>query len=108
MCKFVNLTPHEVNINGVSFPPSGQIARAAEKRKLSHYVSDNIPVNRVLLGDISGVPAPQEGTYYIVSRIVAEAMRFRNDLLVPDDLIRDNSGRVIGAKAFACFYKEEE
>jgi hypothetical protein len=36
-----------------------------------------------------------------VSRQVAEAARDRGDLLVVDETVRDNEGRIIGARALA-------
>jgi hypothetical protein len=38
---------------------------------------------------------------YIVSRVVAEAARDRDDLVVPDNVIRDDQGRVIACRALA-------
>lgn len=47
-------------------------------------------------GEVDGLPAPRAGVTYIVSRVVAEAAREREDLLVPGGLVRDGSGRVLG------------
>ncbi len=42
-----------------------------------------------------------EPVFFIVSRVVAEAMRDRGDLLIPDDAIRDEKGRIVGCRALA-------
>jgi hypothetical protein len=54
-------------------------------------------------GPVQGLPAPQEGVILIVSRIVAEAAKAegRGDLVVPDGVIRDAGGGVLGCARFA-------
>lgn len=61
----------------------------------------DIPVNRVSLGSVEGLPEPLNGVAYIVSRIVAEAAPERDDLYIPDETVRDEEGRIIGCKALA-------
>ena len=108
--RIVNLSPHEVNVvteAGVtSIPPSGDVARVAISREeVEPIIVDGaeIPVNRVSYGELEGLPAPREGTYYIVSSIVAMSARApaRTDILVPDDFIHDNEGKIVGCRAFA-------
>lgn len=110
--KIVNLTPHDIHLRDswdtepwLTIPASGQVARCSEQRQaVSAITTDSgakIPVNRVSLGDVAGLPDPQPGVAYIVSRLVAEACRGRDDIFVVDDLVRDPQGRVIGARALA-------
>jgi len=111
MAKLVNLTPHEVAFpmdatQAIFFtvPPSGTVARAATARQQVAVLDIDgvtVPVNRVPFGQVENLPEPAEGTYYIVSSIVAQALPGRQDLLVPDDTIRDSQGRIIGARALA-------
>jgi hypothetical protein len=100
--ELINLTPHPVNIEGYGeIPPSGKIARASEQRKKVGEIN-GIPVNVVTLGNVVDLPSPKPNTFYIVSRVVAEAEKNkRDDLLIPDESIRDASGKIIGAKSFA-------
>jgi len=49
---------------------------------------------------VENLPDPPEGVYYIVSLAVAQAAR-RPDLLVPDDMVRDEQGRILGCRRFA-------
>ena len=51
--------------------------------------------------EIEGLPEPKENTYYVVSALVAGAAKNRNDLLIPNDIIRDEEGRIIGCKNLA-------
>ena len=60
-----------------------------------------IPVNKVSCGKVYNLPSPREGTIYIVSRTVAENAKGRNDLYIVDETIRDDKGRIIGAKSLA-------
>jgi len=108
MSTLVNLTPHEVVLvrgeTHLVVPPSGTIARAATTRQQVDVLDvdgTTIPVNRVAFGQVENLPDPAEGVWYIVSSIVAQALPERQDLLVPDDTVRDESGRIVGARALA-------
>lgn len=110
--KIVNLTPHDIYFRDshdsepwLAAPASGQVARCSEEREgVGRVTTDSgveIPVNRVFLGEVTGLPAPQPGVAYIVSRVVAEAARGRDDLFIVDDTVRDEQGRIVGARALA-------
>ena len=108
MSMLVNLTPHEVVLvqgeTRLVVPPSGTVARAATTRQQVAVLDIDgftIPVNRVVFGQVENLPDPAEGVWYIVSSIVAQALPERQDLLVPDDTVRDESGRIVGARALA-------
>ena len=62
----------------------------------------DVPVRQTVMGDITGLPAMDPGldTYYIVSRVVAEAESGRPDLLIVDDTVRGEGGQIIGCRAF--------
>jgi hypothetical protein len=103
-----NLTPHPVQIldenNQVlaTYPASGMVMRLKEDVTPVGSV-DNIPlVEKSFSGEVAGgdMPPAGEDVYYIVSLVVAQAVK-RSDFIVPDDLVRDESGRVIGARRFA-------
>jgi len=111
--KFVNLTPHQINIVNekgeiiLSIPPSGKVARVTARPVKVGEIS-GIPINKVEYGDIEGLPEPQKGVIYIVSILVLQALKSkgiqRNDVLAPDtnpySVVRDEQGRIIGVKAF--------
>lgn len=109
--KIVNLTPHDIHFRAsydadpwFTVPASGQVARCSEERVeagVVHHGSLTLPVNQVRLGQVTGLPDPEPGTIYIVSRLVAEACRDRDDLFIVDDLVRDPEGRVVGCRALA-------
>lgn len=104
----INLTPHAINLTSGSevreVPPSGMVARVSMTRETVGAVEVDgitVPIFRAIPGEVSDLPPPRQGMVFIVSRLVAEACRERDDLLVPDELVRDEEGRVIGARALA-------
>lgn len=109
--KVINLTPHSINLmpEGVGGPvmtihPSGQVARCVvSRRQVDTIIVDGlpVPVNRTQLGEVVGLPDPQDDTVYVVSSLVAQAVPDRADVLIVDDAVRDDMGNVIGAKALA-------
>ena len=109
--KIVNLTPHALNLmpagpDGpvVTIPPSGQVARCAVTRvQVDTVIVDGItvPVNQTQFGSVSDLPDPRPDTIYVVSALVAQAVPDRRDVFIVDDAVRDDQGRIIGAKALA-------
>lgn len=108
----INVTPHDIHIlhQGARpkeswdeiIPASGQVARCEIYRKQMGILK-NIPIFHLHYGIVQGLPSPQKGTFYIVSSIVAQAMKqTRNDLLVPVDFVRDDKGNIIGCQALGC------
>ena len=106
MANLVNLTPHKVVIlsedNTVlkAIEPSGILARCSTCREEVGKI-DGIPVNRTSFGVVSGLPGPEAGTYYIVSALTAQAVPNRADVLITDDAVRDQEGKIIGCRALA-------
>lgn len=94
----INLTPHAVNASGVTFAPSGTIARVNVTRVQVATV-EGVPVYRGSYGETVNLPAP-DGNLYIVSALVRNANPGRADLLSPGNLIRDEKGNVIGCDGF--------
>jgi len=109
--RIVNLTPHALNLmpSGptgpvVTIPPSGQVARCATSRVQVGTVTVDgiaIPVNRTQFGAVTGLPDPQPDTIFVVSALVAQAVPDRPDVFIVDDAVRDEQGRIIGARALA-------
>lgn len=105
--QVINLTPHDINIIGETgevvqtFPASGELARCSVSREQVDVVN-GIPVNRTVFGEVTGLPAEQQkGVAYVVSALVAQATKNRDDVLIPDDAVRDEQGKIIGCRAFA-------
>ena len=100
--KIRNLTPHPVIVRGILFAPEGACPRCSVNRTQVDLIRHNgvdIPVTKSVFGKVEGLPAQEAGTILIVSRLVADACQDRNDLYFPDDLVRDEQGRVTGANS---------
>ena len=102
MKKLVNLTPHEIVIaaNGYyqTIEPSGKVIRLSEKVSPVGNVN-GVEIVEKEYGYADYIPPVIEGTFYIVSGLVASAMR-RTDLLVPNT-IGDEEGQIIGCDSFS-------
>lgn len=101
----LNLTPHAVNIvreddTIFTIAPSGTVARVSQMREQIGYI-EGIPLNVSKFGEVVDLPEQQEGVFLIVSRLVISALPDREDLIVPDDLVRDNEGRITGCRSFS-------
>jgi hypothetical protein len=105
--RLMNLTPHAVRLldeHGTTLtelPPAGIPARRAEQLRADGTLNGRIPVVRLTYGPLEDMPEPAPGTWYVVSRLIADACPDRDDLLVPVSLVRDASGNPIGCRALA-------
>jgi len=107
--EIVNLTPHDVVLvlgNGrkLTIQRSGNVLRLPETVKNTadiEYQGEKIPVvdKELGLADASLLPRV-DGRIYIVPIVIAQLLN-RDDFYVPDDLIRDDKGTVIGARRLA-------
>jgi len=59
------------------------------------------PSTKTNLDRLENLPDPAVKTIYIVSSIVAQAVSDRTDVMIPDDPVRDEAGRIIGARGLA-------
>ncbi|WP_291566899.1 MULTISPECIES: hypothetical protein [unclassified Clostridium] len=103
--KILNYTPHTVNI---IISESGEIYNflsVGNARCIQTTVQvgeiNNIPITSTKFGEVEGLPQEQEGIYYIVSRLILQALPQRKDLLVPNEVVRDEEGKIIGCKSLA-------
>jgi hypothetical protein len=105
----INLTPHEVTLldgdgNVVRCIPTSGVARAAKRDRPAAPV-DGVPTVRSDFGEVTDLPAPSDGVFYIVSSIAAQAAaasgRPTADLLIPGTVRRDEEGRPLGVTELA-------
>ena len=109
--RLVNLTPHEIVIVGqdgaeIRIAPSGTIARVSEtveaRGQVIHFETGiPVPLISKTFGEIENLPEQQFRTIYIVSALVSQAAwaTGRRDVVCPGDPVRDENGRVIGARS---------
>ncbi len=107
MQKIINLTPHEINIydennrHVMDIKLSGlPIPRCQQKQSIAGFIGD-VTITRQYFGVVENLPEREEETFYIVSRMVADALPGRGDLLVPGPLIRDEKGNPYGCKGLS-------
>ena len=120
----INCTPHDVLIYGATscmlqdgrpyireegeehpeslrvYPAAKAPARAILEHKLAGAV-DGILIYRWSTEDIVNLPEPKPGTFYIVSKKVAQVCPERKDLIFPGTLVRNESGDVVGCVDFS-------
>ena len=99
--NFVNLTPHALNIvqsdgSFYTLPPSGQVARVATTRTIVNEI-DGIEIYETQFGEVEGLPERNSQDILIVSALVAQRAN-RADVYSPGELVRDESGKVIGCR----------
>jgi len=92
----LNRTEHKVKIYntvGVETPDmmleqyTGEPIRVScESRKVG--VIEGVDIYENVYGEVTGLPEFEEGTYYVVSAMVRQALPHRKDLLSPGQLIR--------------------
>lgn len=100
--KFVNVTPHAIVLNnGVCFASEG-VARVAAS--FSAFDADGCCSQE--FGEVTGLPAPQEGVLYIVSGLVLTAAKAagRDDVVAPatghPEVVRNEAGHIVSVPGF--------
>ena len=110
----INLTPHDIRIRTCSSTvaepdPSDLVLSSTGSarvgtRSTAMEPRDGVPVIRTEYTAVEGLPEPAEGTTYIVSLLVCQALPMRRDLVGPatgpsDGTIRDAQGRIYAVRA---------
>lgn len=108
MTTLINLTPHPITLRAATgedtvIPPSGTVARVSSTPGALETVAGiPVPVAGVqTFGGVEGLPAPAEGTLYIVSALVLSALRgSRPDVVGPgtgpnDGAVRNERGHIV-------------
>lgn len=100
--KIINLTPHDINIQGLEPISSSGKARCKEKNEVIGKVGE-IDIIKKEFGEVEGLPPIEDiNVIYIVSLPIAQAVKgIREDCYIPGEIIRDNSGKIVGCKNLA-------
>lgn len=107
--RIINLTPHAIGLatedGVVTIPASGTVARVAVSVSPAGEIETDygrVPLVRLTYGDPVGLPDPQDGVVYIVSKVVADALPDRPDLVYPDtspeSAIRNDAGQIVAVR----------
>lgn len=96
--ELINLTPHSIKVIGVGeIPASGLVARVSMKTEPDAVIA-GFPTSYTEYGDVENLPEI-EGVSFIVSKMVRDACPDRADLFYPAELVRDETGNIIGCKS---------
>lgn len=106
----INLTPHVINLHfknaegvtvSASYAPEAIPARVSMTQTQVDEIN-GFPVMKTEYGQVTGLPEPMLGVYYIVSMVVKAACPDRTDLLCPDSgrAKRDESGNIVSVPGF--------
>jgi len=102
----VNLTPHELTFLGRNREVIGKLRSSGvarciiDRRKVDK--AGAIPINKTSFRNVTGLPPEKEGVLYIVSSPVAQAVKdYRDDIVIPDQPIRSDSGAILGCRSLA-------
>lgn len=102
--NIINLTPHDIIIVGeddsilLTVKPSG-LARVQATTVATGNTAYGIPITKTKFGEVQGLPEPNDGTAFVVSRMVAESLPGRRDLLIPNESVRDKDGNIVGCRS---------
>lgn len=104
MKAIINLTPHSIVIvdddNNIvrTIEPSGTVARVSAKTVRTGEF-DGIPLSATEFGEVVDLPGPTEETVFVVSSLVASRVPERADVLIPNESVRDEKGRIVGCRS---------
>ena len=97
--KFVNLIGHDITISGYATLPKCNNPCRVETQHMIIGKLGGVPIAKTEFMKIVNLPDPEDGTYYIVSRIVMDYVPFkREDVFCVDTgstAIRDENGQVV-------------
>ena len=114
MTNFINLTPHPIRLRTevadtsatsrdddivVAPDPSGPARVATTPGKADGDIGGVALFGATQFGEVTGLPAPQEDTVYIVSALVGGQVSGRTDVVQPgtgpqDGTIRNEAGHI--------------
>ena len=97
--KFVNLIGHDITISGHATLLKCDKPCRVETQQMIIGKLSGVPIVKTEFMKVVNLPEPEDGTYYIVSRIVMDYVPFkREDVFCVDTgptAIRDQSGQVV-------------
>jgi len=95
-----NWTTHPVNLITLEGKITIPLAQGAPARMLRRYEKTSSPyLSKMVIEKQNNLPCQRDGVYLIVSALVKNSMPERDDLIVPNNMIRDK-GEVIGCFGF--------
>ena len=97
--KFVNLIGHDITISGYGTLSKADNPCYVETEQVIIGKLSGIPIAKTEFKKLVNLPDPEEGTYYIVSRLSMDYVPFdREDVFCVDtgpSAVRDENGQVL-------------
>ena len=97
--KLVNLIGHEITIVGYATLPKADKPCHVKTNQIIIGKIDGIPIAKTDFMKLVNLPDPEDGTYYIVSRLSMDYIPFdREDVFCVDtgpSAVRDENGQVV-------------
>ena len=103
--RLINMCVHDIKLMNEDgsitiIPPSGSMVRCRRRKNVLHYVN-GIPITKGTVIEIQGLPAKQPNTLYIVSKLVLDNVKDRDDFVRPEGKIKDMYGHDIACTALS-------
>jgi|LSQX01.3.fsa_nt_gb hypothetical protein len=96
--KIINLTGHEVKLRtprGAEriIPSHGKLRARYTTREFGNLDTEygEIPLTKNYYQRVKDIPEPEEGVYYLVSRLFAEIYPERDDFLITNGIIKEGT-----------------
>lgn len=103
--KFINCTPHPITLIGAdgqtTVLPKGTVVPRLSQSTKQVDVVNNVSITETVFGATQDLPDTKDNVLLIVSRLILAANPHRTDLVVPNELVRDNDGNIVGCKSLA-------
>lgn len=103
----INKTPHPVilldkeykEIRRFEKGDTIRLSQITEQIGVARIGIGHVPISQTIFGEPENLPDYKEGVYYIVSQLVKNALPERDDLLVPAEIVRNESGVIKGCQS---------
>lgn len=108
--NIINLTAHTINVingeNEIAYPSQGLARVKTEEKEVGKI--NGISVVKTVYTTVEGLPDQEDGTIYIVSTLVLQALKAngvtRTDCVAPNTglsgAIRNEAGQIVGVRGF--------
>lgn len=105
MTNVINCTPHSINLiaqdGSITTLPKGEVVPRLAQSTKKVDVINGVTITETQFGETQDLPDETPGTFLIVSRLILAANPKRKDLLVPNELVRNDEGHIVGCKSLA-------
>ena len=101
----INMTPHDVKIldkdNRVvkTYKKSGNLIHFTSKIVIDDVLSDGTPLSHTEYSGLENLLEYNHKVFYIVPQLIKFLLPYRTDILVPADVVKDETGIIVGYRS---------